>query len=123
MSSLPLAPKRRRAALLGIGLDGATSLERVITGEHTQVVGGSPETHSDLMDAMLRIEAELLALGRSLDELDPDGLAELARRAEFPELEEIARQLQSGIASQGVSFTELSADELTNLAAGSLFSC
>lgn len=122
MSSLPLAPKRRRAALLGIGLDGNATLERVITGEHTQVLGGSAETHANLLDVMLRLEAELLALGRSLEDVEPDELAEIARRVDFPELEEIAGRLQTGIASHGVAFTELSADELNSLAAESLFS-
>jgi hypothetical protein len=115
-------PRKLQAAILGFGLDGGDAPTIVITGDHSKVLGGSPETHSKLLDAMNKLEGELFALGRNLADLNPSQLTELARRIDLPELEEIANRLQDGIASTGVAFEDLSAEELTTLSTGPLFS-
>ncbi len=115
-------PRKLQAAILGFGLDGGDPPTMVITGDHSKVLGGSPETHSRLLDAMNRLEGELIALGSNLADLNPSQLSELARRIDLPELEEIANRLQDGIASIGIAFEDLSADELTTLSTGPLFS-
>lgn len=81
------------------------------------IVGGSAETHAEIQETMLRLEEELDRCGQSLGDLDPDELAELAWRIDSPELHGIALQLEAGISRQGIRFEELTAEQLTALAA------
>ncbi len=110
-------PRRRRAAIIGVGLDGPLRPHRISTGEECLLIGGSEQTHAHLLETMLRLEAELERLDASLGDLDPLQLAELAWRIDSPELHEIALALEEGLDRDGRSFEELSADELTAMAA------
>jgi hypothetical protein len=110
-------PRRLRAAIIGLGLDGHDGgPHRIITGEAGMMVGGSAETHADLLETMLRLESELERLGCGLGEVGPAELADIAWRIDSPELHEIAMRLQDGLLEQGRSFEESSAQELTDLA-------
>ncbi|MFO0909943.1 MAG: hypothetical protein U0794_16605 [Isosphaeraceae bacterium] len=108
-------PRRLRAAIIGFGLDGRDSHHRLSTGEQCLLVGGSAETHAEMLETMLRLESELDRRGQCLAEVSPAELADIAWRIDSPELEEIALRLEAGLAMQGRSFDELSADELTDL--------
>jgi hypothetical protein len=112
--------RRIRATIIGFGLDDdRESLRRIITGEQCLLLGGSAETHAELVETMLRLETELERLGQNLGDLLPEELADLAWRIDSPELEEIALRLKTGLAQRGLSFYETTAEELTALAAGS----
>lgn len=110
-------PRRLRAAIIGLGLDGQDSPRRVSTGEQCLLVGGSAETHAEMLETMLRLESELDRLGRRLADLDPSDLADVAWRIDSPELHQIALRLKEELDRQGRRFEELSADELTDLSA------
>lgn len=110
-------PRRLRAAIIGFGLDGRDSHQRLSTGEQCLLVGGSAETHAEMLETMLRLESELDRRGRVLAELDPVELAEIAWRIDSPELHEIALRLRDSLERQGRRFEELSAEELTALSA------
>lgn len=105
-------PRRLRAALIGIGLDGDGDQKRVTRGPRCLVIGGSSETHAEMREAMTRIELELETMRRELGELNPDELAELAFRVDLPELSELAIKLETGLEREGREFDEVSADEL-----------
>lgn len=109
-------PRKLRAAIIGLGLDGPGTPHRISTGGQCLLVGGSAETHAEMLETMLRLEAELERTGRRLGELPPDELAELAWRIDSPELHEIALLLDAGLALRGRNFHETSAEELTELA-------
>jgi hypothetical protein len=109
------APRRLKAAIIAFGLDGRDSLQRLSTGKQCLLVGGSAETHAEMLETMLRLESELDRRGRGLAEVDPNELAEIAWRIDSPELHAIALRLRDGLARQGRQFTELSAEELTAL--------
>ncbi|HWE40083.1 MAG TPA: hypothetical protein VG406_26260 [Isosphaeraceae bacterium] len=111
------APRRLKAAFLGLGLDGLDGHQRIITGEHSLVVGGSAETHADLLETVLRLESELDRLDKPLGAVSPAELAEIAWRIDSPELHAIALRLDAGLRRQGRSFHESTAAELTDLAA------
>jgi len=108
-------PRRLRATLIGLGLDGQDSLNRLITGDDFLLVGGSEQTHADMVETMLRLEGELERLNRRLADLTPSELADIAWRIDSPELHEIALRLEEGLARQGRTFEESTAEELTEL--------
>lgn len=116
------APRRLRAAIIGFGLDGQDSPQRLSTGEQCLLVGGSAETHAEMLETMLRLETELERLNRGLGDLNPVELAEIAWRIDSPELHQIALQLDAELDRQGRSFFDLSAEELTEFATGSTHS-
>ena len=114
-----VGPKRLRATIIGLGLDGQEDgPHRIIHGEDCLMVGGSAETQSALLETMLRLEDELKRRGRNLAEVGPVELAEIAWRIDSPELHEIALRLDEGLREQGRTFFESTAEELNGLAAG-----
>jgi hypothetical protein len=111
--------RRLRAAIIGFGFDGHDSQNRLSTGDHCLLVGGSAETHAEMLETVLRLESELDRRGQRLDEVTPDELAEIAWRIDSPELHEIAVRLTTGLERQGRAFHDLTAEELTDLSAPS----
>jgi hypothetical protein len=106
-------PRRLRAAIIGLGLDGSDDQQRLSTGDQCLLVGGSAQTHAEMLETMLRLEAELDRLGRKLAEVTPTELADIAWRIDSPELLEIALRIKAGLEGQGRLFEELTAEELT----------
>lgn len=115
----PTPTRRLRAAVVGLGLDGRDSHRRILTGDHCLVVGGSDETHGELIEIMLRLESELERRGKDLAELDPSELADIACRIDSPELLDIAFRIKDGLDQLGFDFAEATADLLTDLGQGS----
>jgi hypothetical protein len=108
-------PRRLRAAIIGFGLDGDDEEHRLSTGQECILVGGSAETHAEMLETMLRLETELGDRGQRLSEVHPSDLAEIAWRIDSPELHAIALRLKRGLERLGRSFEDLSAEELTEL--------
>ena len=108
-------PRRLRAAIIGFGLDGSDSQQRLSTGDDCLVVGGSAETHAEMLETMLRLTSELERLGQRLCDIPPAELADIAWRIDSPELHEIALRLHEGLVRQGRTFEESTAEELTEL--------
>ena len=108
-------PRRLRAAIIGFGLDGNDNQQRLSTGDQCVLVGGSAETHAEMLETMLRLESELDRRGQRLSDVNPTELAEIAWRIDSPELHEIAVRLDAALESQGRAFEELTAEELTNM--------
>src|SRR5947209_11246603 len=101
-------PRRLRAAIIGFGLDGTDQQQRLSTGDQCILVGGSAETHAEMLETMLRLESELERLGRGLADVTPSMLAEIAWRIDSPELHEIALRLGEGLERNGRTFHESS---------------
>jgi hypothetical protein len=116
MTTQPGGERRRlRAAIIGFGLDGDDHQQRLSTGEQCLLVGGSAETHAEMLETVLRLETELDRRGRRLAELNPTELAEIAWRIDSPELHEIALRLKESLDQQGRAFEDLTAEELTEI--------
>lgn len=117
MTTSETAPRRRiRAALIGLGFDGQDGQHRILTGAHCLVVGGSAETHAEMVETMRRLEFELDRRGRPLGDLEPHELADVAELIDSPELRQIAARLDVKLEFLGRSFHESTAEELTELA-------
>jgi hypothetical protein len=110
-------PRKLRAAIIGFGLDSQDNEQRLSTGETCLLVGGSAETHAEMLETILRLESELDRLGQDLADVTPNELADIAWRIDSPELHDIAVRLKTGLRSSGRAFHEHSAEELTNLSA------
>ena len=109
--------RRIKAAIIGFGLDGQDSLSRLTTGDNCVLVGGSAETHAEMLITALRLEDELERIGQTLGEIAPIELAELAWRIDSPELHRIALRMHDGLLRQGRTFAESSPEELSELSA------
>jgi len=109
--------RRIKAAIIGFGLDGQDSLNRLTTGDNSVLLGGSAETHAEMLETLLRLESELERIGQPLGEVSPIDLAEIAWRIDSPELHQIALRMHDSLLRQGRTFAESSAEELSELSA------
>ena len=69
--------KKRRAILLGLGLD-ADGHKRVTTGPNFALVGGTKETHEQMTEKAIRINEKLKARGKQLHEVSHDEFDDIA---------------------------------------------
>ena len=60
--------KKRRAILLGVGLDSDCH-KRVTTGPNFALVGGTKDTHEQMTEKAIRINEKLKARGKQLHEV------------------------------------------------------
>ena len=117
MTQPEAGPRRLRAAIIGFGLDGDDSPQRLSTGDQCLLVGGSEETHAEMLEIMLRLESELERLNQDLADVTPMELAEIAWRIDSPELHQIALHLDQELHRNGRSFHDSTAEELTEFSA------
>jgi hypothetical protein len=108
--------RRLKAAIIGLGLDGPIRPLQIVQSQECVLIGGSETTRAELIETMLRLETELERRGRTLGEIAPDELEEIAWRIDSPELHEIARSLQEGLRRDGRAFPDASPEELTRMA-------
>ena len=69
--------KRRRAVLLGVGLD-SDGHKRLTTGPNFALAGGSADTHAQMTEKMLKINEKLRAAGTSLDRVGREQFDDIA---------------------------------------------
>ncbi len=92
-------------------------MSRITTGDTCVLLGGSAETHAEMLETVLRLESEIERIGRPLEEVSPIELAEIAWRIDSPELHRIALRLHDGLLRRGRGFRESTAEELSELSA------
>jgi hypothetical protein len=69
---------RRRAVLLGLGLD-FDGHKRLTTGPNFALVGGTEETHELMTEKVMKINEKLVARGRQLDDVSREEFDDIAR--------------------------------------------
>jgi hypothetical protein len=72
---------RRKAHLLGIGLDHKDGHKRITRGEDFSLVGGSAETHERMTETAIKTFEELKARGKSIHAVEPSELSEIVHKA------------------------------------------
>jgi hypothetical protein len=75
------SPRRRHAALLGLGLDNDDGHKRITTGEQFAIFGGSAETHERMTETVVKTFEELKARGKRLERVEPAELAEILHKS------------------------------------------
>jgi hypothetical protein len=68
---------RRKAVLLGVGLD-SDGHKRVTTGPNFALVGGSQETHEVMTEKVIKINEKLAAKGKQLEEVSREEFDDIA---------------------------------------------
>ena len=71
------AKKKRKAALLGVGLD-SDGKKRITTGPNFALVGGTEETHDAMTEKAIKINEKLKARGKQLEEVSREEFEDIA---------------------------------------------
>ena len=69
--------KKKKAVLLGVGLDSDGS-KRLTTGPNFALVGGSQETHEQMTEKAIKINEKLKARGKQLEEVSREEFDDIA---------------------------------------------
>lgn len=75
---------KKKAALLGVGLDGKDEHVRVTTGENFRLVGGSEETHGTMQEKAVKMNEHLKQRGKTLDTVGHEEFLEIADKIGMP---------------------------------------
>jgi hypothetical protein len=68
MSNASKQKRRRKAVMLGVGLD-SDGHKRLTTGPNFVLVGGSEETHGVMTEKVIKINEKLTAKGKRLEDV------------------------------------------------------
>jgi len=77
MSNAP-KKKKRKAVILGVGLD-SDGHKRITTGENFALVGGTEETHEHMTEKAIKINEKLKARGKQLEEVSREEFDDIAQ--------------------------------------------
>ena len=70
--------QRKKAWLLGLGLDNKDGHTRITAGENFKLVGGSEETHGVMQEKAIKMNEHLRSRGKTLDEVSREEFNEIA---------------------------------------------
>lgn len=72
---------KRKALLLGVGLDNKDGHVRVTKGENFRLVGGSEETHGRMTETAIKVNEKLRGRGKQLEDVDKTEFHDLIQEA------------------------------------------
>jgi hypothetical protein len=73
--------KKRKAVLMGLGLDNKDGHTRVTKGDNFVMMGGSEETHERMTETAIKVNEKLSAKGKALEEVSPKELIDIIHEA------------------------------------------
>ena len=76
--SNPSQKKKRKAVILGLGLD-SDGHKRITTGDNFALVGGTEETHERMTEKAVKINEKLKARGKQLEEVTREEFDDIAQ--------------------------------------------
>jgi seryl-tRNA(Sec) selenium transferase len=79
--------RKRRALLLGVGLD-SDGHKRITTGPNFALVGGSEETHERMTETAIKINEKLKARGKALETVSREEFDDIAHEVGLKPLRE-----------------------------------
>ncbi len=80
------AKKKRKATLFGLGLDSDGS-KRVTTGPNFALVGGTRETHEVMTEKAIKINEQLKARGKQLEEVSREEFDDIAHEVGLKQIQ------------------------------------
>ena len=78
-----MVSRKRKAMLLGVGLDNDDDKIRVTRGDNFHLVGGSSDTHGQMQEKCIKLNEKLSAKGRQLEDLEQKEFFDLARECKM----------------------------------------
>ena len=72
---------KRKALLLGVGLDNEDGHVRVTKGENFRLLGGSEETHGRMTETAIKVNEKLRDRGKQLENVDKSEFRDLIQEA------------------------------------------
>ena len=84
MSNAP-QKKKRKAILLGVGLD-SDGHKRLTKGENFALVGGTEETHEQMTEKAIKINEKLKERGKQLEEITHEEFDDIAHEVGLKKL-------------------------------------
>ena len=72
--------RKRKAHLLGIGLDNEDGHKRLTRAEKFSIVGGSEETHDRMTETLIKTFEHLKTKGKELEDTKTEELAEIIQK-------------------------------------------
>ena len=75
--------QRKKAVLLGVGLDNSDGEVRLTRGKNFQLFGGSHETHESMQEKCIKFNEKLDTRGKQLEDLERKELLDLAGECEM----------------------------------------
>jgi hypothetical protein len=78
--------KKRRALMLGVGLD-SDGHKRLTTGENFALVGGSEETHEQMTEKAVKINEKIKSRGKRLEEVSREEFDDIAHEVGLKKFE------------------------------------
>jgi hypothetical protein len=72
--------KKKKALLLGVGLDSRDEHVRITRGDNFRLVGGSKETHEQMQETAIKFNEELSKRGKPLEQIDPDEFLDMLHK-------------------------------------------
>lgn len=79
--------KKRRAMMLGVGLD-SDGHKRLTTGSNFALVGGTEETHERMTEKAVKINEKLKARGKRLENVSHEEFDDIAHEVGLKRVEE-----------------------------------
>lgn len=86
MANADVKAKRRRAVMLGVGLD-SDGHKRLTTGPNFALIGGSQDTHEQMTEKAVKITEKLRAAGTDLENVGREQFDEIAREVGLRQFE------------------------------------
>ncbi len=87
MAKKGMSKRKKKAWLLGLGLDNKDGHTRVTTGDNFKLVGGSEETHGVMQEKAIKMNEHLKQRGKTLDEVSREEFHEIADKLDMPLLD------------------------------------
>ena len=78
MANVSKKKRRRKAVMLGLGLD-SDGHKRLTTGPNFVLLGGSEETHDVMTEKVIKINEKLAAKGKQLEDVGHEEFDDIAR--------------------------------------------
>ena len=74
-----LSEQRRKAILVGVGLDNDDGHVRITKGDNFQLVGGSEETHEKMTETVVKVNEKLDHRGKRLENVSKEEFSDILR--------------------------------------------
>ena len=84
--SSPGGKKKRKAIMLGVGLD-SDGHKRLTRGDNFALVGGSEETHDQMTEKAIKINEKLKERGKHLEEVSHEEFSDIAEAVGLKKIE------------------------------------